>query len=253
MKALSRRPHRPRSAIFLRVNTSEIRDTVTTRHAGLPAQRRPSATFWFVWSLLLLATVLLSWWSHRSSDLPLDNHFADWLYHNHDSFPLSDQFWEYMRLAGQPSTIIVVGLVLVAALAARRRLVEAGLVLLALSTGLVQLAVRALVDRPVFSGIREPGRAYPSPSSYPSGHAFGEFLVFGLIFVFAPLIISSRAGVAGIRAVCVAVIVFGGMERVADSRHWPSDVIGAYLLALLYVSAAWWVSRAWAAGRRPQP
>lgn len=229
------------------MNTSEIRRPVPTGHAGRLPQRRPPATFWSIWALVLVATVLLSWWSHRSSDLPLDDRFAHWLYHNHDSFPLSDQFWEYMRLAGQPATIIVVALVMAAAFGAKRRLVEAGLMPLGLSMGLVQLAVRALVDRPVFSGTRELGRAYPSPSSYPSGHAFGEFLVFGLIFVFAPLIISSRAGVAGIRAICVIVIVFGGMERVADSRHWPSDVIGAHMLALLFVSAAWWVSRARAA------
>ena len=101
----------------------------------------------------------------------------------------------------------------------------------------------------LFSGTRELGRAYPAASSYPSGHAFGEFLLFGLIFLFAPLVISSRAAVVGTRALCVSVIVLGGIERVANGRHWASDVLGAYLLALLFVSVAWWLSRSSVTGR----
>lgn len=213
--------------------------------------RPPAAAFWCAWVLLLIATALLSWWAHGSSDLPLENRAARWLDYHHHFFPLSDQLWGYMRRAGQVTTVIVVALVVAAVLAVRRHFLEAGLMLFALPMGLVQVGVRRLVDRPLFSGTVDAGRAYPSPGSFPSGHAFGEFLVFGLIFVFAPLIISSRAVAAGIRALCVAVIALGGLERVVDSRHWPSDVIGGYVLALLYVSAAWWVSRAWAAAAAP--
>ncbi len=216
---------------------------VDTRASFIVAPR----TGWLLWAALLFATAALSFWCSRSSNLPLDDRSAHFLYYHHHFFPFSNQFWEYLNVAGQVPTIIVVAFVAALLLGARRRFVEAGLMLLALPMGLVQLAVRALVDRPVFAGVREFGRAYPSPSSYPSGHAFGEFLVFGLIFVFAPAAVSSRASVAVVRVLCVAIILFGGLERLVDVRHWPSDVIGAYMLALLYVSAAWWASRTFGA------
>lgn len=72
-----------------------------------------------------------------------------------------------------------------------------------------------------------------SSYSFPSGHTLGATLVFGFLF-FAlehtrlPLPARRTAQIA-----CVAWIVLMGAGRVVLGAHWPTDVLGAYLVGAL--------------------
>jgi len=74
----------------------------------------------------------------------------------------------------------------------------------------------------------------PAPGfSYPSGHAvFFTWLSFMLAFSLAPHVRPSRRWALWVPA--AALILFACLARVWAGDHWPSDVVGGFLLALAW-------------------
>ncbi len=80
--------------------------------------------------------------------------------------------------------------------------------------------------------------AHPlSTFSYPSGHAFNAFVLFGLIFYLATCYISDRYVRLGTQVSTLLIIASASLARVHAGLHWPSDIVGGGLLGLLVVSA----------------
>ena len=84
----------------------------------------------------------------------------------------------------------------------------------------------------------------PVSFSFPSGHAF-----FSLCFYGSLAVILSRSGAsrAVTWAVAVCLVCAIGTTRIYLGVHYPSDVVGGYLLAIAWLSAA----RVATAGRAP--
>jgi len=82
---------------------------------------------------------------------------------------------------------------------------------------------------------------------FPSGHVYGDVLVYGALAAVAPAWADRRL-VPVARVAAVVIVVLAGPARVAVGAHWPSDVAGGYLWggAALCLAAAF---GAWA-GRR---
>lgn len=137
----------------------------------------------------------------------------------------------------------VMGLILLA----RRHLMEVTLIAAAGLSLLLAIVVGDFAERPDFEyldmrasflGLFHP-RIYPDPDGFPSGHVYGEVVVYGLLFVLAPRIIPWRWPVAAVRVVIAAVIAVGFVAPMYLGTHWFSDCIGAALLGLLVVALIW--------------
>lgn len=75
-----------------------------------------------------------------------------------------------------------------------------------------------------------------SAPSFPSGHVAGAVLLYGFLFVVADRI-ANRPLRLGIKVASLGVIGVTGFARVWYGAHWPSDVLGAYALGGLLLTA----------------
>ncbi|MEU4489524.1 phosphatase PAP2 family protein [Streptomyces purpurascens] len=114
---------------------------------------------------------------------------------------------------------------------------------------LLQQALKAAVDRP--------RPVWPDPvdsahySAYPSGHAMTATVVCGLFLWLLHRHGVSRAVWRSALTVAVVSVIGVGLTRVWLGVHWPSDVLGGWLLGALVVALAVWVHQR--AGIREHP
>jgi undecaprenyl-diphosphatase len=116
---------------------------------------------------------------------------------------------------------------------------NAGLLVLAMGAlDLSNSVIKALVGRPRPMPLH-PGEA----GSFPSGHTVHAVLLLGLIWLlFSPRMQGQRQRQA-LAGLLVTMALLVGASRVYLERHWPSDVLGGYLIGGLALWAFWWAWR----------
>lgn len=212
--------------------------------------RRADLAFWSVWLLGLAAFVGLALWSRERYALPLDIRLTQWV-QNLDRYPRVGRIFGLVNDAGDYAFIAAVLLLSFVWLLSKGLRYEALMIAGAGALRYVQAGVRDLVHRPFdvnnppwFNPSLPQLRQWPGPDGFPSGHVFGEFAVYGLIFAYVPRVIPVRPVAWAVRLFCVVEIALGGPARMYTGAHWPSDVVGGALLALLYLGVAWRIDRA---------
>jgi undecaprenyl-diphosphatase len=96
---------------------------------------------------------------------------------------------------------------------------------------------------PVFFG------AEPTSYSFPSGHALSSFCFYGVMAGLIAARVRSRALQIALWALAALLVIAIGVSRVYLGMHYPSDVIGGYLAAAVWVSAMLVLDR-WRVNRR---
>jgi undecaprenyl-diphosphatase len=128
----------------------------------------------------------------------------------------------------------------------RRRSEAAGLVLSAGGGAILSHAFKFIVARPR-PAAELVGFAYQSgEKSFPSGHVIFYVCYFGFLF-FVAYALLPRGSVA--RRVSLALaplpVAVVGVSRIYLRAHWPSDVLGAYLLAGVWLAFSLATYRRW--------
>ena len=117
-----------------------------------------------------------------------------------------------------------------------------GLTVLVVGTSSLNNAVKGVVgrSRPVLT---DPV-ASASGLSFPSGHAQSAVVVWVLLaMVVSPYV--PRRGRLAVWAGALLMILSIGLSRVALGVHYPSDVLGGYLLGVVVLCAGWPVLTWW--------
>jgi undecaprenyl-diphosphatase len=207
--------------------------------------RESDTAFWGAWLLALGAFAMLAVACTRRYALPGDVRLTRFV-ENLDRYSLADRIFTRANDFGEYGFIggVLIGFVLL--LAVRGFRVESLVMAGAGAAHLLQLGVRELVSRP-FS-LEDPPwfahpdwglRQFPGPHGFPSGHVFGETIVYGLVILYAGRLIPIKPLAWAIRIACAVEIALGAPARLYTGAHWPSDVLGAMLLAGLYLAIAW--------------
>ncbi len=132
-----------------------------------------------------------------------------------------------------PLTFVVV---FIALYALGQRLDAALAVLSALLAGLLGTGVKILTARPRPSPTLVHVAAHLHDYSFPSGHVIHYTTLFGFACC-ALLIARRRSSARGLTLALLAlIIVLVGPSRVYLGEHWPTDVLGGYLLGALWIT-----------------
>lgn len=184
-----------------------------------------SFALWILFGLLTLFAATNSW-------LPGDLALARWV-QSISWGPLASTFGMISWLSGGPQVAVAV-LTVVAVFLVNRR--AAPLALVALADFVLYDAFNSLVHkpRPVAGLIRvtENAGAY----AFPSGHAtFVVTIITVLVLCIGARMMNRRLlGLAAVAGLVVVVVV--GLERIYVGAHYPSDVLGGFLLASAWLS-----------------
>ncbi len=145
--------------------------------------------------------------------------------------PVTTDFMRTASLIGGPFPLIALAIAAAALLLLTNRRRECCALVCAVALPVLAPILKVLVDRP-----RPPadllGSSYGFRGlGFPSGHAFQSLVLFGFLFHLATVLISRKWLRWSVQAFLVFLILAIGVSRVYLGAHWPSDVLGAYLIA----------------------
>lgn len=133
-------------------------------------------------------------------------------------------------------------IILLATLALRRYAATVAFLAVA-APRLVQMVTKSLVERPRPSPDLVHVTEKASGWSFPSGHVIGILAIFGLLLLLAPWLIGNRPLRWLVQGFAAFLILAVGPARVYVGAHWPSDVLGSYVLGVLFLVPAVWAYR----------
>lgn len=197
--------------------------------------------FWLGWGAVLVLAVGMSVMAAREPYFPADLFLTHRL-QGIDATLLHDTLATVNRLGDWPGFLAVYLAALMALLLGRCR-VETLFLLLTLPLRVGSALIKELVERPRPLAELVVVSDESSSYSFPSGHAYGAVLLFGLLIYLLAVAVPWRPLRWIGQGVCLLIILLMGMARVDLGAHWPSDVIGSYLWGGLVVAVLIWAHR----------
>jgi undecaprenyl-diphosphatase len=119
-----------------------------------------------------------------------------------------------------------------------RQPVAAVLTLLTFPLRLLNSVLKAIFDSPRPSEAVVRVTEIADGLGFPSGHAMGAMLMYGMLFILAPRLTASRPLQVAFRIAAMTTIIHAGVSRIYVGAHWPSDVLGGYLWGLITLLGA---------------
>ena len=214
---------------------------VAQSHADIETEGTPPAVrsrsaglFWPAWlgglALLGLLAVLASLYSYFPADLRI----AHWI-QGDGGILLWGGVAGFLRDWGNlPSTLV--WLLATAGFLLARRYPEGLLLFSSFLPRLLQGLLKEAVGRPRPTPDLVRVDEHLASFSFPSGHVVTALTLFGLLLVLLPVLIRSPLPRLALQGFCLFVVLGMGPARVYTGAHWPSDVLGSYVLSALYLA-----------------
>lgn len=196
------------------------------------------ATIATLWAAIAIMLLFLSVAAHRYAVFPLDMTLAHGIQRLRGTvfatliYPAGDLQW-YL-----PSIIAYV-IIFAILLVLRLYRVAIFVALSSFGADLVHLMLNIVVARPRPYGVAIPALTTINlgSASYPSGHVAHVVGLYGFLLFLCVLAIRARPRLKlwllAVQAICVYFLAGVGISRVLEGQHWPSDVVGGYLVGVL--------------------
>jgi len=162
--------------------------------------------------------------------------------------PTGTVLFTWITRVGSPVSMAVLGAIgAVVLLIRRERRMFVTWIAAFVGTAVLERTLKVLVhrSRPAYASARLAHQSF----SFPSGHAMGSFIGFGmLVYVVAAHWRLSRRARLPLITAAATIILLVGVSRVYLGAHYPSDVLGGYAAAAAWMSAcigglAVWLNR----------
>jgi membrane-associated phospholipid phosphatase len=122
---------------------------------------------------------------------------------------------------------------------------DGGLVLLAGLSSLLDSPIKLAVNRPRPTSDLVQVFSTENGSGFPSGHAMFATVVMGFLAYLAVIHLRRRSLKLLSFAGLLALIILTGISRVYLGVHWPSDVVGGYLIGAVLLVFLIYLHRNW--------
>jgi undecaprenyl-diphosphatase len=150
--------------------------------------------------------------------------------------PAFGGFMHFMNFIGGAPMYILLLLVFTVAFAVLRAGWESMIMLLTIVPNAVGHLMKNWVGRPRPSPHLVHVSVHETDFSFPSGHVLGTAALFGVLFFLIPAVVPWRPARWLLMVVCLLFVVAASPGRVYVGAHWPSDTLGSYLLAFLFLA-----------------
>jgi membrane-associated phospholipid phosphatase len=101
--------------------------------------------------------------------------------------------------------------------------------------GPLSLIFKLAIDRPRPTPDIVQVKIFEPTSAFPSGHAMFAILFLGLLAYFAFIHLRRPALRIVLPVCCIVLIILIGLSRVYLGVHWPSDVLGGYIIGGVFL------------------
>ena len=199
------------------------------------------------------AALLLSVTAHRVPYFPGDVLIARWI-QAADARPLAVPLRALNTLGFPPLVDLVYGAIIVGLFVSGSRWEAAAGGFCASGSAGINALVKHLVARPRPSGQLIDVEHHIANPSYPAGHVLNFTAFAGFLCCLLYLRMRPSWRRSALIALLLAMIVLMGVARIDSGEHWPSDVLGGYLLGTLWLAVTMllygWGRRRFAPERR---
>lgn len=187
------------------------------------------------WLALLACFIALALRASTREVLQVDVTVVRWV----QSLPdLTGGVFEAVNWLGNGPPLSAIALTAAAVLIYRRDLPAAAALLLTYVPRVFNDLIKLLVSEPRPDPMLVTVE-YPHDNlSFPSGHVMGVTVTLALLFVLAPRLTQSKPVVLFIQAFSVFMVVSVSLARMWIGAHWPTDTLGAYVYASLFLIPA---------------
>jgi len=189
--------------------------------------KNPSQIYWLL-GILSLFSVIGCVAAHFLPLFPGDLHLTLWV-----QSAMNDPLTWVMRIVsfffGGPGSILTV-IVIGGIVWWRVGRWEGLMIPLGSAANLLNYLIKYAVDRPRPAAPLVEMLAHEQYSSFPSGHAFFTIIILGLLTYFIVPELHKVYWRRLFLACSIITIILLGLSRVYLGAHWPSDIVGGYLV-----------------------
>lgn len=193
------------------------------------------------WLVVLALFLALAAAAHNSAVFPIDLSVSAWL-RQLNATSIGRPITFLGDLQGPVGAAIAYVVVLSALIICRFFLEALCLAVAGLGAELTDVVVNGIVARPRPTGDISHTLANLGAHSFPSGHTANCVGLYGFILYLTALAVGTqparsrwRPWLIAVQVICVVFILNVGVSRVVEEQHWPSDVVGAYMLGSLFL------------------
>lgn len=171
-----------------------------------------------IWSLMVL---------EQTSFIKIFDQIVIGQVYHHNAFSLS--IFRFLTSCGNTDTITILTIISVIILALMKYFYAAGFVAInEIAISWINHTIKMIVQRP------RPAHhhyIYAGGYSFPSGHSAGSFALYISLLIVALFVFKKLSIKITLSVIAIGLVILIGYSRIFVGVHYPSDVVGGYLLA----------------------